>query len=84
MPPSIIYIYPPHSPTRRMPKSITMTTVVPTPWACRDCRKPAITYADNVVWCNECEKKLLDADRVDIARGEQRNTSSPNWTPIKT
>lgn len=82
--PSIIYIYPPHSPTRRMPKSVTMNTIEPSPWACRACRKRAITYTDGAVWCNTCEKKLQDADKVDVSRGQQRNTPTPDWVPVKT
>jgi hypothetical protein len=82
--PSIIYIYPPHSPTRRLPKSVQMNTIEPSPWACRTCRRRAVTYADGAVWCNTCEKKLLDADKVDVSRGEQRNTPTPAWVPIKT
>jgi len=60
-----------------------MSVVEPTPWACRHCHAKAITYADGVVWCNKCEKKLLDAERVNILRGEQRNTPTPEWVPIK-
>lgn len=82
--PSIIYVPAPHSPERRMPKSVTMTTVEPSPWACVKCRKRAITYADGTVWCKGCEKKLGDAEKADISRGRQRNTKTPDWTRVKT
>jgi hypothetical protein len=81
--PSIIYIYPPHSPVRRIPKSVRMNQVDPSPWECVHCNKLAITYADGGVWCNTCEKKLLDADRRDISRGEQINKETPPWVKIE-
>ena len=82
--PSIIYVPAPHSPVRRMPKNVTMTTVEPSPWACVACKKRAITYADGTVWCNRCEKKLSDTEKVDVSRGRQRNTKPLEWTRVKT
>jgi hypothetical protein len=79
----IKYIYPPHSPVRRIPRSVKMNIVSPSPWACVKCDKPAITYADGVVWCEICEKKLSDSERKDLLRGEQRNTPTPDWTRIE-
>lgn len=81
--PSIIYIYPPHSPVRRMPKSVSMNVIEPSPWQCAICRGKTIAYADETVWCIQCEKKLKDAEKIDITRGEQRNTITPEWTPVK-
>ena len=81
--PSIVYIYPPHSPVRRMPKSVQMSIVTPSPWACNKCNKTTITYADEVVWCLYCEKKLLDADKHDISRGEQENTPPLSWKRLE-
>ena len=81
--PSIIYIYPPHSPVRRIPRNVAMNIVEPSPWQCVKCKQIAVTYADEVVWCNRCERKLLDADREDVSRGEQHNTPTPPWKLIK-
>lgn len=60
-----------------------MNVVNPSPWACNKCGNAAMTYADETVWCNKCEKKLLDADRHETIRGEQRNTITPPWEPIE-
>lgn len=81
--PAIKYLPAPPSPVRKLPKGVGMSQVEPSPWACIKCRKRAITYADGVVWCNKCEKKLLDHEKVDVSRGKQRNTPSPSWGRIK-
>ena len=61
-----------------------MNTMEDSPWQCNICHRTAITYADGGVWCNKCEKKLLDTERTDISRGEQRNTMTPPWTKVPT
>lgn len=81
--PSIIPIHPPKSPVRRMPKSVRMSEFFNSPWACIHCRKVARTYADGAVFCENCQCKLGDMDRIDISRGRQRNTISLAWVPIK-
>lgn len=82
--PSIVYLPAPPSPVRKMPRSVNMSMVEPSPWACIKCRKRAITYADGVVWCEKCQKKLLDHEKRDISRGKQYNTPTPAWTRVKT
>lgn len=82
--PSIIYIYPPPSPVRKMPRNVKMSEVIPSPWACIKCRKIAKTYADGVVFCEHCKRKLLDNDKVNVSRGRQRNTPTPAWTKLRT
>jgi predicted amidophosphoribosyltransferase len=60
-----------------------MNEIQPSPWACIKCRKRAKTYADGVVFCEGCQKKLQDAEKIDISRGRQKNTPSPEWTKLR-
>lgn len=82
--PQIRYIRPTPSPVRKFTKGVQMSTVNPSPWACRQCNKAAIAYADGVIWCEDCGHPVTDANKVNLHRGEQRNTSSPAWIPVKT
>lgn len=65
----IIYIPLPPSPIRRFPKSVTMSTIEPSPYRHKDCHKAAILYADGVIWCNECERKVAQDECINVQRG---------------
>jgi len=68
--PSIIYIRPPEGPTRRKQRGVEMTTTEPCPYKHKECNQEAILYADGVIWCEECGRKITHEECTDMSRGK--------------
>jgi len=83
--PTIKYIHPAPSPTRRFPKSVHMSTVEPSPYRHKGCGKVAILYADGVIWCNECGHKVSADDCINFHRNLKGKVvvKDPVWSVIK-
>lgn len=91
MPPSIRYVHPPPSPTRRAPRNVSISVVWPNRYICICCRGEALEYADGVVWCEECGHKLHPDQMMDRSRSNRwptyvynvrRSSQRPSKPPV--
>jgi hypothetical protein len=69
--PQIRYIPAPATPVRRYPKSVQMSVHTPNPYR-HSCGKDALLYADGVIWCEYCGRKVAQDECTDKRR-------SPSW-----
>lgn len=73
MPPSIVYVRnSPPSPVRRNPRNVSMSVVWPRRWL-HSCGDECYEYADGVVWCELCGRKVDSGECIDMARGRDWN-----------